>query len=52
MMHKLTAVPDSFGYWKVCKVNADGTAGAAIMTALDEGHAKRWAQSHNEKKEG
>ena len=49
MMLKLAAVPDCYGYWKVCKVNADGTLGDAIMTALHEYHAQRWASSHNEK---
>ncbi len=37
---RLIAVPDSFGYWKV--VRADNPADA-IMTGLDEHHAKRWA---------
>lgn len=40
----LHAVPDSFGYWKVVD-----DRGVAIMTALDEVHAKRWADSTQEK---
>ena len=47
----LCAMPDVYGYWKVCKVNQDGTIGDAIMTALHEYTAKRWAMSHNEKLE-
>ena len=48
---ELVALPDSFGYWKVCAIRADGTVGDAIMTGIDEHHAKRWAASHNEKKD-
>lgn len=40
----LQAVPDSFGYWKVV-----GPDGIAVMTALSEAHAKRWAESTQEK---
>lgn len=40
---QLEARPDSFGYWKVVKA----TNGEAIMTALSELHAKRWADEHN-----
>lgn len=51
MLHKLIAVPDSHGYWKVCKVNPDGSVGDAIMTAIDEWRAKQWAAFHNQKKD-
>jgi hypothetical protein len=51
VQHKLVAVPDSLGYWKLCAVDSDGNVLDIIMTALGEGHAKRWAASHNEKKD-
>lgn len=40
---QLEARPDSFGYWKVVRVSD----GEAIMTALSQRHAERWADEHN-----
>lgn len=41
----LEARPDSHHYWKVVRVSD----GVAVMTALEESHAKRWAASANAK---
>lgn len=45
MNNQLIAVPDSHHYWKVVRVSD----GAAIMTALEEAHAKRWAARVSER---